>query len=194
MQTDQLTLREHEKYKKMWASGYGEYSPGLEAVPEADEFFQWCIAKGQILRPDSLIDFGCGECKALNAFWNKGYTPCYGVDIVAVTPQVIQACLWNLPDDLPRASFGFCSDVMEHIPPEKVRQVFEQINNKVDAAYFRIATIPDSTGRDIGEVLHMTVGPLSYWISIMREVFGASRVGLIRKHASYVVIGVRREQ
>lgn len=194
MLDDELTLREHAKYKKVWSGSiYGAWSPGVDSLPEAHEFFQWANPSG-LLRPDVLTDFGCGDCQALNKFWNLGYDPCYGVDIVAVTPQVIQACLWNLPDALPRTTFGFCADVMEHIPTGKVRQALENINAKCDIAYFRISLVEDNSGVGLREKLHLTVAPVSWWKEMFELTFGRGRVGIIRKEQTYVIIGVRREQ
>lgn len=189
---DLLAQEERRKYEKVWrtAKDYGSWSPGMDSVTEAHEFFQY--AKGTVRRPDALIDFGCGDCQALNKFWNLGYQPCYGVDIAAVTPQVIQAVLWNLPPDLPMADFGFCADVMEHIPTEKVRDVLLNIRDKAEVVYFRISTVPDLMGATIGEKLHLTVAPAAWWHGCISAVFGEGRVGLIRKEQSYCIIGVRR--
>lgn len=168
---DPLADHERDKYERMWArSEYHICSPGELSAPDAMKVF------GQ---PGTLIDFGCGDGKALRLFREAGYAA-IGVDHVKLLPDTIQSCLWSLPADLPVVDFGYCADVMEHIPPERVKDVLFGISSLVDRAYFRIATVPDGMGRLIGETLHLTVQPAEWWLEQVFEAFEYARIFDVR--------------
>lgn len=162
----------------MWAvADYRRWSPGEESAAEAIQMFG---------NRSTLIDFGCGECKALEKFRAAGMDAT-GVDIVALRPDVVETCLWNLPASLPIAEYGFCADVMEHIPPAYVDAVLRNIADKVNcAAYFRISTIPDSMGALIGETLHLTVQPANWWSDRVQAAFG--RADIVRVTSDHCII------
>src|SRR5262245_3382513 len=61
------------------------------------------------------------------------------------------------------AEYGFCSDVMEHIPPDKVDRVLTNILLAAQSVWFSISTEMDNCGGLIGETLHLTVRPFSWW-------------------------------
>lgn len=151
---DAVARSEQAKYRKMWdRPEYRIWSPGEDSAAEAMEAFGH----------SSVIDFGCGEGRALDRFLAAGMVA-FGVDLVALHEAAIEACLWDLPDSLEPASWGFCADVMEHLPEDKVDAVLENIAAKVrKGCYFRISTVPDCMGRLIGETLHLTVKSSSWW-------------------------------
>lgn len=168
---DALAAHERDKYERMWARPeYSVWSPGADSVAEAISLFR---------RPGSLYDFGSGKGIAVDKFRAAGYKAT-GIDHVKLTPDTVQACLWSLPDDLPCADFGFCADVMEHIPPERVRDVLFGISGLVDRAYFRIATVPDGMGRLIGETLHLTVQTADWWLEQVSAAFEGARIFDVR--------------
>lgn len=158
---DNLAAVEREKYVAIWQrEEYRRVSPGMI---ESDRAWQVCgIRSGA-----TLIDFGSGPARATKWFEDRG------VDVVAVdfAPNAretdvpfVEACLWDMPDALPPADFGYCCDVMEHIPTEKVWEVLSGIAARVKkAAYFRIATRPDKMGRLIGRPLHLTINRGEWW-------------------------------
>lgn len=163
--------REAEKYRQIWnVPGYRVYSPGEQLVNEA---FGLLDMKGKV------IDFGCGSGRALKAFQEKGLEV-LGVDIAVncLNPDInVPLCispLWSLPDI--KGDFGFCTDVMEHIPPEYVDDVLRGIKKSVSKVYFQIATIPDGFGDLIGERLHLTVKPTKWWLETLGKYWDVSLV------------------
>jgi SAM-dependent methyltransferase len=120
---------------------------------------------------DSVIDFGCGTGRASAKFRSLGYNV-KSIDFAAncvdegIDLDFIQACLWELPDI--KAEYGYCTDVMEHIPPEKVQEVIAGIAARCESAYFNIATRDDCLGGLIGKKLHMTVMDASHWESLLK--------------------------
>lgn len=160
---DNIALAEREKYVAVWQRPeYRKVSPGML---ECERAFAVC----KMMSSQSLIDFGSGPCRAAKWFQDKG------LDVLAIdfAPNArehddvpfVEACLWELPDTLPKADFGFCTDVLEHIPPEKVSAVLANIAMLTKrAAYFRIATRPDKMGpKLLNQPLHMTVQSGEWW-------------------------------
>ena len=52
---------------------------------------------------------------------------------------------------------------MEHIAPQDVDVVIENILSACKDCFFQISTIPDSMGAEIGQQLHLTVEPHAWW-------------------------------
>lgn len=157
MDSGPIEIREKNKYTRMWRIDEYRESPGLELV---DDFFEQMSPSGKV------IDFGCGSGKSAKAFMDKGLSA-LGVDIAPncldkdVRIPLCLAPLWNLPEI--KGDFGFCTDVMEHIPTDKVDDVLSSIRRCVDNCYFQISTVPDKFGQCIGETLHLTVKSPDWW-------------------------------
>jgi hypothetical protein len=117
---DQLEVSEMEKWSGIWRKrGLNKESPVGPLVKQA-------VATLGAEKSNSIIDFGCGRGLALQEFFDQGLLP-LGVDIasnalderVAAHFPLLRACLWNLPDCL-TAHYGYCTNVLEHIPEKKV--------------------------------------------------------------------------
>lgn len=118
---------------------------------------------------ESVIDFGCGSGDAAVKLIEAGHRVAL-VDISdaglrhAFNGDFYRASLHDLPWELPRANWGFCCDVMEHLPEAWVGPALAGMHNKVDSCFFSISTSPDSWGPEhIGEPLHLTVRPADWW-------------------------------
>lgn len=155
-----LTEKERRKYEKIWnLPRYRDYSPGEELVDIAIESLG--------MEPGTLIDFGCGTGRAAKKFEDKGYSV-IGVDLAQncldqdIAIPFYTACLWDLPAMW--SDYGFCTDVMEHIPEEKVLSVFSAIRLRTEkGCFFQIHTAQDGFGAQIGEILHLTVKNGEWW-------------------------------
>lgn len=158
--TDLATI-EADKYRRIWAQPeYRRISPGMMEVERAFAFMG--LEAGA-----SLIDFGAGTGRATAWFRDKG------LDVLAVdfaenaleaSVPLVVSNLWDMGEAVPPADYGFCCDVMEHIPADKVVRVLAGIRNRVrQECWFRIATRPDRMGALIGETLHLTVQSGDWW-------------------------------
>lgn len=162
-----LEQREREKYTAMWQhESYRVRAPGLDHVEDA-------IEKLGIRFGDTVLDFGCGTGRATKAMRDKGLRS-IGVDLIpdAVEEPIpfIESNLWELPPLT--AKWGFCTDVMEHIPPEKVEDVLEGIAKSVTrGAYFAIDSTHDDMGELIGMTLHLTVEHPAWWVRQLKKHF-----------------------
>ena len=167
-----LETQERTKYTRIWeVDRYRKGSPGERLVDSA--------VKRLGMKPgDSVIDFGCGTGRPAAKFQTLGMKA-MGIDIAdncldegVEIPLAIQT-LWDLPPF--EADFGFCTDVMEHIPPERVDDVLANIALTVGACFFQIATRPDSMGKIIGETLHLTVQDAKWWHRKLEEHFESAK-------------------
>jgi 2-polyprenyl-3-methyl-5-hydroxy-6-metoxy-1,4-benzoquinol methylase len=166
-----LEQREADKYRLMWDQpSYYDLIPALEHVEPA-------VTALGIQRGDKLIDFGCGSGRAAKALVDKGIDV-IGIDIADNAPDeaivFVHGCLWDIPSlrQLTGAKWGFCVDVMEHIPTEKVDDVLAGIAFHVKCGvYFAIDSVPDRQGLIIGQPLHLTVREPAWWLKTLREHF-----------------------
>lgn len=157
---------ERGKYERMWAiPAYRNYSPGEKALPALLSMLQ---------TGSSIADFGCGTGRASRLLRSHGFMVT-AIDFAEncldenVDVPFIRACLWDLPGDL-IFDFGYCTDVMEHIPPSKVHATLKCIADSTRySTFFQIATFTDRFGDEIGERLHLSVQPPSVWESALMK-------------------------
>lgn len=158
-----LEITERAKYEKVWSlHGYREHSPGEQLV---DAF---CDAVGEPLT-GKVLDLGCGTGRASLALQWAGFDV-LAVDFArnardpeAMQVPFLQANLWELPEDV-SGDWGFCCDVMEHIPPDKVDTVLRNIASACEqGAFFQISFRQDAFGSMIGEPLHLSVHGADWW-------------------------------
>jgi Methyltransferase domain len=173
---DAVSTLERAKYEKMWA---------LPAYRDDDATAHAHAALAALpMRPgDSVIDFGAGAGYASLALLDAGFRV-LAVDLaanalaphIAARVPVLLASLWDLPVAL-AADWGFCSDVMEHVPTNRVDDVLRTIRTSTRrATYFSISLRPDGCGVLIGEALHLTVRPLAWWVARLQEQWPVVRV------------------
>jgi hypothetical protein len=158
--TPKEVLTEEQKYRRMWAiDGYRNHAPGEE-----------CAALFlEVAKPSGLvIDFGCGTGRGALKIKEAG------CDVLLVDfadncrdpeAQSLPFMLADLTKPMSglRARYGYCTDVMEHIPTADVGAVIDNIMACVDAAFFQISTVPDYCGACINQDLHLTVKPHGWW-------------------------------
>ena len=163
-------LAEKEKYEKAWSHDrYRDYSPGEAVVLN---YVMKCRP-----RMGRIIDFGSGTGRAALMLHNLNFDVTM-IDIAdnclddkvrdEIGDRLIVGNLWE-PLDLPRAPEGFCTDVMEHIPTEKVDAVLDNIMSLCDKVFFQICLKEDHFGSEIDEHLHLTVRPFTWWRDKLRE-------------------------
>lgn len=157
--------QERAKYAEIWSLDEyrNAHSPGEENV---ERFMA-------VMSPEirsTIIDIGCGAGRAGLAFDRNGFKA-HWLDItgVALDPDVdrrrfIETPLWSHWAHGRHWHYGFCCDVLEHIPPEYVMLVCDRILSACDTAWLQISNLPDEFGKLIGEPLHLTVQPYSWWL------------------------------
>jgi len=162
---------EAEKYGKMWERPeYRKVSPG-------EGLAQVFLAQARPKPGAEVLDFGCGTGRGALMLAILGGLRVTMIDFVrnSLDPEIREALstqahtLKFVKADLEQpipvvAEYGFCCDVMEHIPPERVDRVLDNVLKAARHVFFSISTIPDKCGDLIGEDLHMTVQPYGWWL------------------------------
>lgn len=161
----QGTLDEKTKYEIMWTMP--EYREcGSPGEISAEDFIRIANPKPA----DTVLDLGCGPGRGGQAVRRLSGCRIIYVDIAqnsaAPDPFVV---LDMSKDELPKADFGYCCDVMEHIPPEQVESVIANICRAVPMAFFRISLLDDIKGVLIGHKLHLSVHSASWWLEVLKK-------------------------
>jgi len=159
-------MTEQEKYQRMWAyPNYRTVAPGELCV---DTFLKVVKPSGKV------IDFGCGTGRGALKIKEDGCDVLL-VDFTDNSRDLQAMVLPFLQHDLTKpfpniyfSKYGYCTDVMEHIPTENVRQVIENIMNVSEIVFFNISTVSDVIGAIIGQDLHLTVRPHNWWVELFK--------------------------
>jgi len=167
---------EKKKYEQLWAGpDYRKVSPGES---KSSTFME--VARAP--HDSEVTCFGCGsgrEALMLGIFGMKVTMMDFTEN--CLDAEVAQACetqrgritfrQQDLTKNIPTATaYGYCCDVMEHIPTDDVSKVLNNILGAAEHVFFSISTIDDHFGKTIGESLHLTVKPLSWWVEQLREL------------------------
>jgi SAM-dependent methyltransferase len=159
-------MEEKDKYEAMW--GIPEYRVIAPGEDVADTF----VRLADIKPSDCVIDFGCGTGRGARRINELTGCDMLLLDFTSnsVDPD-IQGMDWYtfLQRDLTKpldvhSKYGFCTDVMEHIPPERVDAVINNVMAAADQVFFQISLIDDLCGAMIGQPLHLSVHPHAWWL------------------------------
>ena len=173
---DHTAVLERRKYEQMWT--FAEYRD--------DHATRHASGALGVLAPkpgDSVIDFGAGAGYASRHLQEAGLRV-LAIDIAgnAMAPEIaarvpiLVGNMWDIPVDL-LADWGFCCDVMEHIPTDRVNDVLRFVRRSTRrATYFNISLRADGCGRLIGDALHLTVRPLDWWMDKVQAYWRDVRV------------------
>ena len=148
---------EPDKYRQMWSNDlYRHVSPGQAVVPTFLD-----LTQGET--SPKVVDFGCGTGRGGQEIRRQT-----GWDVLLL--DFAENCLdagielpFETADLTQPGDIGFCTDVLEHIPPENVEAVVRNILAATPKAFFQISTVPDHLGALIGQHLHLTVKPFEWW-------------------------------
>jgi hypothetical protein len=162
---------EQKKYIKCWdVDQYREYSPGKEAVGTF-------LEAASPSEGETIVDWGCGSGKGSKELYDAGLDVtmldfafnCLDQDIKELAEENDR--LRFVEHDIGEAitlpsTYGYCVDVMEHIPEERVDAVLDTILNNSTHVFFEISTQDDVFGhhQDIDEDLHLCVHDYQWWL------------------------------
>lgn len=159
-------LSEQDKYRLMWSfDSYRTNSPSEDLLPY--------ILK--LLQPDGqVIDFGCGTGRAALEMSKRGLDV-FLVDFAdncrdqeAIFLPFLQ---WDLCEPLPiHAPYGVCCDVLEHIAPDNVPKVLQNIGMAADKVFISVGTEDDTMGNLIGQQLHLTIRHHDWWLQQINAI------------------------
>lgn len=160
-------ISEEEKYQLMWGNPeYRIMSPGENV---ASTFVRLCRPTGKV------IDFGCGTGRGSLAIAKEAICDLLLVDFTTNSrdPEAIDLPFLcadiSKPMDI-RGDYGFCADVMEHIPPELVEKTIKNIMEVTPCTFFQISLVPDNLGGLIGHPLHLSVHSFEWWSDLFARL------------------------
>ena len=166
---------EKRKYVKCWGvDDYRKYSPGEHLV---DLFLETAKpADGA-----TLVDWGCGTGRAAKRLSEAGMDVtmldfadnCLDSDVKEALSDNLRFIEQDLSEpglNYP-SEYGFCTDMLEHIPEEDIDTVLDNILNNSQHVFFQISTVPDGFGAHPQivkdgerEHLHLTVWDYQKWL------------------------------
>lgn len=158
--------RERAKYEAVWKNdAYRNFSPGEFVLP----LFR------QMVRPkvkDTLVDIGAGTGRASRLLSNEGWKVTM-LDFASNAKEVdlpfIDANIFETWTYSGRWSQGYCCDVLEHMPPEKIDTALANIFGACKRVFFSIHFGEDNFGKTIGHPLHLTIRPFAWWVEKLGE-------------------------
>ena len=176
-----ILAQERALYEEMWSGveSYGANAPGENYLP-------LFLARVQPKRGTTVLDAGTGSGKGAVALAKAGFevrlcdvTKAGLIDEAKALP-FYEACLWH---DLSRvtmnfgqwgrtaADYAYCTDVLEHIPPQFTMLAIDQLLRVTRHALFlAISLQADEYGVWVGKALHQSVFPYTWWRDAISEV------------------------
>ena len=162
-------LTEQQKYERMYAyPEYNVHSPGERCAPNF-------ITVVRALTGSTVIDFGCGTGRGGVALKEAGYDVTL-VDFVGNSRSIAGLTLpfrqmdLTKPMDL-KADYGYCTDVLEHIPPPDVDAVIDNIMACVPKCFFQISLIHEDMGESLIDCqLHLSVHSHYWWTECFKRL------------------------
>jgi hypothetical protein len=192
-----LRQAEADLYAQMFTvEAYSTHSPGEVMLPVF-------LDMSQAAAPATILDAGCGSGKGALALGAKEFDVAMcdhtaeGLpDGLSQTFPFVKTCLW---DDLSHVAYlakvqqptvfngetfeyGYCCDVLEHIPIPFTMLVVRRILDRVTrGAFFSVSLAPDHMGYWVGTRLHQSIPSVTfvvppqhnaytYWRSAFNEV------------------------
>lgn len=155
---------EREKYQRLWGEhpSYRNSAPG-ELL--AEHFLKLADPR----KRQTVYDFGCGTGRGAAKIAERCKVIGFDFTDNSLDPQVVGRFQFRQHDltrpiDIQPADYGYCTDVLEHIPTEDVPTVLQNIFDACRVVYLNISTVEDHCGAMIGETLHLTVRPMNWWL------------------------------
>lgn len=183
-----------KRYEKVWTfDAYRDFSPGEAAVDKVH-----LVDTLRKFHVRTVLDAGCGSGKLMRRLMEAcgDELAVHGFDIAAncldpwfdgVKEEILTVgVLWDPADFDKEYDAVLCTDVMEHIPTDKVPLVlanFHRCARKL--CYLAIALFPDGFGPElVGEPLHLTVREPEWWLQQIRDAGFGQVHSVTEKHAS----------
>jgi len=170
-----VTVRErtHEqaKYESMWARD--EY----RAVAPGEDCAQTFLEHAKPPAGSLVIDFGAGTGRGAVMLCILGGVRVHMTDLaencldswvrdaLKTQSHALSFEHHDLNKPLKRtAEYGYCTDVLEHIPPEELDGVLTNILRSAQHVFFQVSCVDDCCGKLIGEKLHLSVHDYAWWL------------------------------
>jgi len=184
-----IAQRERQLYEQVWNDypAYGDFSPGERYLPA---FLDMLRQEKLPCERATVLDAGCGSGKGALALLDAGFLVT-GFDVTregltaeaALRFTCITGLLWDDLRTVPgERDYVYCCDVLEHIPPQFTMLVVQRLlEAAVEGVFLSISLVPDTFGLFVGQPLHQTVQPYSWWaqnLATLAEVIEMRDLGV----------------
>ena len=131
------------------------------------------------LEINHILDYGCGSL--LNLY--KHIEPAHKITYQAYDPGTEEYSEAPIPADMVA-----CIDVLEHIEPDYLDSVLDDLRRLTEAVLFcTIHTGPAMKVLSDGRNAHLTQQPMEWWLPKLWERFDLQTVQVTGEHAFYVI-------
>lgn len=168
---------EQAKYRKIWAD------PDYRVVSFGEQMVGPFLSMTGAGPGTSIVDVGCGTGRAAKKFndllMNVAAVDATREALDADVSQIVderqirfvESCLWhNWQGQVGDVGYAYCCDVMEHIPTEFTMLVAAMCIAMSGRAFFHINFDQDVFGDRIGQRLHLTIQPFTWWRDRLAEL------------------------
>ncbi len=123
-----------------------------------------------------VLDYGCGQSNLINML----PIPCpYKYD-----PAIEEYNKW--PPSATVIDLVICTDVLEHIPEEQIKDTLEVIRSFSKKVIFSIAVVPSVKQLPNGDNAHCTVQPKEWWIEKIVEIFEICNIVKMDRNVKFI--------
>lgn len=137
-------------------SGYG--MGGWRWIAPAVHFAQTCGAR-------TVLDYGAGK-----GTFAKWFPQRLGMEVYSYDPV-------TYPSPPPACDFVFCGDVLEHIEPDHLDAVLDDLRAKTrKAALLVISTRPAKKTLSDGRNAHLIIQDASWWAERLQARYGSVKI------------------
>jgi len=200
---DHIARIEKQKYERVWRE-IDEYRGPSSSELLTPLFLK--VFESKIKKSQRVIDFGCGPGRSVYPLLKAGLevelidfaSNCLDIPVLLMSlaahsnVRFHEFCLWDLSPSLAPAEWGICFDVLEHIPPDQIDRVLAQIASRVTCGILIIIDLQkDKLGDKIGEPLHLTIQPSSWWREHLERLFNIHHIFLDCKERFVVALFVK---
>ena len=127
---------------------------------------------------NSILDYGCGKGLILDALKEK-LLP-LGMNLQGYDPCIKKFSEPPLPADI-----VLCTDVLEHVEPEKTEEVLKHINRlTINVCYLIIDLLPAAKTLADGRNAHINLQTNGWWLNSLSNIFPFSVQYLKEKEAN----------
>lgn len=166
--SDEFKTIEKNKYEYLWSNNY---IPSQCAKPLALHI------AGRANPSWKLIDLGCGDGTTVKELINKGFN-CRGMDITSAgikhTKKIwfVEGCIWEMPFSKNEFDYTFSTDMLEHIPIEKIDDTIKEIIRVTSRKTFHCIANFDDIREIKGQKvnLHRIKQPIDWWKNKFEEL------------------------
>lgn len=168
---DKESKKWQERFEKVWdGPDYRQGSPGLRLVKRFIIY----------LDPGCTVnDYGSGTGRAAVALLEAGFK----VNMIDFAPNALEdeaksllgkdltftlGSLWEIPKDFPTASWGFCMEVLQTLPYDKLLPVLRNIKATCDNLFIQVASWPDTWN---GVKVNQIIEDSDWWETEIKKVW-----------------------